>query len=112
VNRSEIWTVAAGPDFSGKPRPAVIVQAEEFDTVDSVTVCPITSVLREADILRPPIESSQESGLDRPSQLMIDKITTIPRRKFGQRIGTLSPGDMASLERSLLLFFGLTEPSV
>jgi mRNA-degrading endonuclease toxin of MazEF toxin-antitoxin module len=43
---------------------------------------------------------------------MIDKITTIPRRKFGQRIGTLSPGDMASLERSLLLFFGLTEPSV
>jgi len=32
VRRAEIWTVSGGADYTGKPRPVVIVQADYFDT--------------------------------------------------------------------------------
>jgi hypothetical protein len=31
MRRGEIWTVAAGAAYTGKPRPAVIVQDDRFD---------------------------------------------------------------------------------
>lgn len=39
MKRGEIWTVAGGKDYAGKPRPAVIVQDERFEMKDSLTVC-------------------------------------------------------------------------
>jgi mRNA interferase MazF len=38
---------------------------------------------------------------------MVDKITTIPRSKLGERIGQLSDDDMIRLSRALVVFFGL-----
>ena len=38
MRRGEIWTVAGGADYTGKARPAVIVQDDRFDT-DSITLC-------------------------------------------------------------------------
>ena len=38
MKRGEIWTVAGGKDYAGKPRPAVIVQDDAFDGTGSVTV--------------------------------------------------------------------------
>jgi len=37
MKRGEIWTVAGGKDYAGKPGPAVIVQDDSFDGAD-VTV--------------------------------------------------------------------------
>ena len=51
VRRAEIWTVSGGADYTGKPRPAVIVQDDNFDT-DSVTICPFTTDLTDAPLLR------------------------------------------------------------
>ena len=42
MRRAEIWTVAGGAGYAGKPRPAVNVQDDCFDT-DSVTICPFTT---------------------------------------------------------------------
>ena len=44
VRRAEIWTVAGGSGYAGKPRPAVIIQDDRFDT-DSVNICPFTTDL-------------------------------------------------------------------
>jgi mRNA interferase MazF len=43
MKRGEIWTVAGGAAYAGKPRPAVIVQDDRFDANDSIVVCPLTS---------------------------------------------------------------------
>ena len=82
LRRGEIWTVAGGGDYVGKPRPTLILQDDRFDT-DSVTVCLLTSDATEAPLFRLVIESSPANGLDATSRLMIDKITTVHRRRLG-----------------------------
>ena len=37
---------------------------------------------------------------------MIDKIAAIDRTKLGQRVGVLSPTDMARIEEALVLVLG------
>jgi len=106
VRRGEIWTVASGPDYAGKPRPAVIVQDDRFDT-DSVTVCPLTSDPTEAPLLRLPLEPSADNGLTATSRLMVDKITTVRRVKLGERIGALDDAALVALNRSMIVFLGI-----
>jgi mRNA-degrading endonuclease toxin of MazEF toxin-antitoxin module len=43
MKRGEIWTVAGGAAYAGKPRPAVIVRDDRFDANDSIVVCPLTT---------------------------------------------------------------------
>lgn len=38
---------------------------------------------------------------------MVDKITTVPRSKLGERIGRLGDQDMIRLGRAVVVFFGL-----
>ena len=106
MRRGEIWTVAGGPDYAGKPRPAVIVQDDRFDT-DSVTVCPLTSDPTEAPLLRLPLEPSADNGLTATSRLMVDKITTVRRVKLGERIGALDDAALVALNRSMIVFLGI-----
>jgi mRNA interferase MazF len=106
VRRGEIWTLAGAPDYVGKPRPAVIVQDDRFDT-DSVTVCPLTTDSTEAPLLRLPLELSADNGLAATSRLMVDKITTVRRAKLGERIGALDDATLVALNRSMIVFLGI-----
>jgi mRNA interferase MazF len=108
MKRGEIWTVAGGPDYAGKPRPAVILQSDAFDATASVTVCAITSDLTEAPLFRLPVDPSRHNGLTAPSRLMADKVTTVRRDKLGVRIGRLDAADLARLNRAIILFLNLT----
>jgi mRNA interferase MazF len=110
VKRAEIWTVSGGPDCVGKPRPALIVQDDHFDT-DSVTVCPFTTDPTDAPLFRVEVEPSPENGLREACRLMVDKLTTIPRSKLGEQIGVLAPIDMIRLNRAIVVFLGLASPS-
>jgi mRNA interferase MazF len=38
---------------------------------------------------------------------MADKITTVPRARLGERIGTLTPTAMAPVNRAMMVFLGL-----
>ena len=107
MKRGEIWTVAGGPEYTGKPRPAVIVQDDHFDATASVTICAFTSDPTEADLFRISIEPSDENGLRVSSRLMVDKITTVPRSKLGSRAGQLDDEDVVRLNRAMLVFLGL-----
>ncbi len=106
VKRAEVWTVAGGTDYAGKPRPAVIVQDDHFDT-DSVTICPLTTDPVDAPLFRLEIEPSPDNGLRETSRLMVDKLTTIPRAKLGGRVGVLTGIDMIRLNRAIVVFLGL-----
>jgi mRNA interferase MazF len=107
VSRGEIYTAAARGAYAGKPRPVVIVQDDHFDATSSVTVCPLTTNPVDAPLVRIPIEPSDHNGLDRPSRLMVDKVTTVPRSGLGERLGRLSDAELVQLNRSLTVFLGL-----
>lgn len=107
MRRGEIWTAAAGSGYAGKPREVVIIQDDRFDATASITVCALTTDPTEAPLIRLPVEPNDINGLREPSSLMVDRITTVPRSKLGQRLGRLSDDDMVRLGRAVMVFFGL-----
>ncbi len=107
MKRGEIWTAAAGSGYVGKPRPVAVVQDDRFDATESVTVCAFTTDPTDAPLLRIPVEPDEVNGLREPCTVMIDKITTVPRAKLGERIGQLGDDDMVRLGRAILVFLGL-----
>ncbi|MGD0453187.1 MAG: type II toxin-antitoxin system PemK/MazF family toxin [Solirubrobacteraceae bacterium] len=107
MTRGEIYTAAARGPYTGKPRPVVILQDDRFDATASVTVCPFTTNPVEAPLLRLPIDPSGDNGLEQPSQLMVDKVTTVPRSSLGERLGKLRDEELVALNRSLIVFLGL-----
>lgn len=111
MKRGEVWTVAGGPGHAGKPRPAVVLQDDAFDATGSITICPFTTHSIDAPLVRLPIEPSSQNGLRVPSQLMVDKITTVSKTKCETRVGRLSDEDMVRVNRAVLVFLGLTAPS-
>ena len=107
MKRGEIRTAAAGGGYAGKPRPVVILQDDRFDATSSVTVCALTTDPTEAPLIRLRVEPDPLNGLREPSSLMVDKITTVPRAKVGERMGRLADDDMVRLGRAVLVFLGL-----
>ncbi len=107
MRRGEIWTVSGGGDYTGKPRPAVIVQNDDFDGTDSITLCPFTTDPAEAPSIRLPIEPNERNGIDAPSRIMVDKITTVSKQRIGERIGELDGENVARLDQAVTTFLGL-----
>jgi mRNA interferase MazF len=109
MKRGEVWTVAGGAAYTGKPRPAVIVQDDRFDANDSILVCPFTTDTTPAPIFRLPVEPSAGNGLQAPCRLMVDKLTAVPRTRLGKRLGSLAREEMKTLNRAMFVFLGLAE---
>jgi mRNA interferase MazF len=110
VRRGEIWTASGGGDYTGKPRPVVIVQDDSFDATDSIAVCAFTTDPTEAPLLRIPMEPNERNGLRTPCRLMVDKITTVSKSRIGYRVGQLDAEDVVRLNRAVLVFLGLATP--
>lgn len=109
LRRGFVVTVAASGVYSGKPRPAVVVQADRWlQAHPSVTLCPLTSTLIEVPLVRLEVKPSRLNGLQKPSQLMVDKLFTVPVRAIGRAIGQFEPGDLAALDLALRDWLGLT----
>ena len=109
MKRGDIVIVSAPGDY-GKPRPAVIVQADLFnDTHASIIVCLLTTDIQEAPLFRLDVEPSESNGLKSPSQIMVDKIVAMKRERIGVAIGKISEDTLISLNRSLTLFLGLAQ---
>lgn len=107
VHRGDVVLVVASGDY-GKPRPAVVVQSDLFnETHASLTVCPVTSSLVDAPLFRVPVKPSRANGLDRPSQIMIDKIQTLRRDRLRERLGALDSSLMAGVDAALKLWLRL-----
>ena len=107
MRRGDIWTVAGGKDYAGKPRPVVIVQDDSFDATNSITICAFTTDETDAPLFRLPVEPNERNGLRATSRLMVDKITTVPKIKVGARVGRLEDEDILRLNQAVLVFLGL-----
>jgi mRNA interferase MazF len=99
----------AGGVYAAKPRPAVIVQDDLFDATTSVIVAPLTTTLLDAPLMRIRISGGggRLSGLDRDSDVMIDKLTTVRRSNVHARVGRLTAEQLVEIERTMMAFLGL-----
>jgi len=109
VRRGDIYIAAARGTYTGKPRPVVIVQDDRFGSTASVTVCPLTTDPVEAPLVRITVEPTDTTGIEQPSQIMVDKITTMPRVNVRDHLGQLVDADLVRLDRALLVFLGLAD---
>jgi mRNA interferase MazF len=106
VSRGDLVTIALSGDY-GKPRPALVVQADAFDALTSVTVLRLTSELHDWPLFRVTVEAARGTGLQRRSQVMIDKVATVPPSRIGRRIGRLDSDTMRAVSAALGKFLGL-----
>lgn len=105
TQRGDLVRVALQGDY-GKPRPALVVQSDLLEELDSVVLCPVTSALRNA-AFRVTVEPNPSNGLRALSQVMVDKISTLPRAKVSEPFGRLDDERMKAVDRALLLVVGV-----
>lgn len=101
----DLVTVALQSDY-GKPRPALIIQTDQFDNLGSAVILPFTTLI-DAPLLRPTVEPTPANGLRTPSQIMLDKPMTVKIERTGPSFGNLDDLVMIGVSRSLALFLGL-----
>jgi len=106
MRRGDLVTVATPGDY-GKPRPALVIQSDLLEEMPSVTLCLVTSTLRDAPIFRITVDPSPENGLRRVSQVQVDKVLTVARERIGGTIGRLDDATMLKVNRSLAVVLGL-----
>jgi mRNA interferase MazF len=105
VKRGDLVTVAVTGDF-GKPRPALVIQSDQFNTTATVTVLLVSSTLVDAPLIRLTVEPSASNDLRQRSQVMVDKAMTVKREKLGSRLGRLDDATMLAVNQALALFLG------
>ena len=102
MNRGEIVVVATKGAYTSKPRPALVVQASRYnDTHASITVCPITSDCVDAPLFRLTLPPGARTGLDLPSQVMVDKVVSVPRAAIGRTVGRCDPNELEAVDDAL-----------
>lgn len=106
MKRGDLATVAMQGDY-GKPRPALVIQADQYSEHTSVTVLPVTSTLIDAPLLRIELQPEADNGLAQPSQVMADKTMTVRRDKVGDVFGHVAPDKLLEVERCLAVFLGI-----
>ena len=108
MKRGDIVVIAARGPYTGKPRPALVVQADLFnDSHASVTICPITSICLDAPLFRLPLPPGERTGLRDPSQVMIDKVASVPRAAIGRKVGQCQADEMGIVDDALRMWLGL-----
>lgn len=105
MRRGDLVTVALQGDL-GKPRPALVIQSGLFDAHPSVTVLPVTSDLVDAPLFRLRLMPNAGNGLQRPSQVMVDKPQSVQRQRLGAVFGRVDDETLSAVNRALAVFLG------
>jgi mRNA interferase MazF len=108
TQRSDIVVLAdRSGRYTGKPRPALVLQSDFFSGTDSLVVCLITATQRAAPLLRAELPANERTGLSRSSWVQIEKITAVSRQQIGQRIGQADDTTMLEVIRKLAVLLGM-----
>lgn len=108
MRRGAIVVVAAKGAYTGKPRPALVVQSDLFNpTHQSITLCPITSDCIDAPLFRISLPPGERTGLRTASQIMIDKVVSVPRSSIEGEIGRCDDAEMEAADDALGHWLGL-----
>ena len=68
---------------------------------------PFTTDPTDAPLIRLLVDPDPANGLDAPSRIMIDKITTMRRSRLGAKVGVLDDTDVLRVNRALVVFLGI-----
>lgn len=102
VTRGSVVVLAAKGADTAKPRPAVVVQADAFNaTHTTITVCPITSDCVDAPLFRVALPPGDRTGLVVVSQVMVDKVSSVPRSAVHRVIGACDTLHLELIEEAL-----------
>jgi len=104
--RGDFVTITMQGDF-GKPRPALLIQSDHFSEHATVTVLLVSSILVDAPLFRVTVHPDVENGLQKTSQVMVDKAMTVKRDKLGSAFGSASDEIMLEVGRCLAVFLGI-----
>ena len=108
MKRGAIVVVAARGAYTGKPRPALVVQSDLFNpTHASITICPITTDCVDAPLFRLTLPPGSRTGLESVSQVMIDKIVSVPRTAISAEIGECDVRELEAVDDGLRRWLGL-----
>ena len=109
MKRGTIVVVAARGTYTGKPRPALVVQSDLFNpTHRSVTICPITSECVDAPLFRLTLPPGPRTGLRTVSQVMIDKIVSVPRGTITAEVGECDARELEATDEMLRRWLGVS----
>ena len=109
MKRGDVVLVVV-PGELGRPRPGVVVQADEVTKeLSAIFICPISSDVQENLPLRPIIEAEPLTGLRLRSQIMTDKMIALRHDRVRRVIGHINPATSEHLDRALLVVRGITD---
>ena len=113
MKKWEVWLANLDPQIGtdpGKTRPVVIVQTDLLNEVHpSIIICPITTnVNKGADILRVHLKRT-EAGLKKSSDILVDQIRAIDKRRLIKKSGMLSKPDRAKLMQNIAIVLDIGE---
>lgn len=107
IRRGDVVLMIAPRDL-GRPRPGVVVQADQFNSeLSTIFICPMTTDVQDDFPLRPLVEANPENGLRLRSQIMTDKMAAIRREQIRNIIGRIDDRTAEQLDRSLVVILGL-----
>lgn len=108
IRRGSIVVVAARGAYTSKPRPALVVQSDLFTpTHASITICPITSDCIDASLFRVTLPPGDRTGLEVISQVMADKVVSVPKAAVVREIGTCEAGELIAVDDALRTWLAL-----
>ena len=108
MKRGDLVIISVACDY-GKPRPAVIIQSDNVKATDSILLALLSSTFIDAPIYRLAVKPTAANGLKVPSQIMVDKITAMPRSKCGKVIGRLDDSAILVLNQMISVFVGIAD---
>jgi mRNA interferase MazF len=107
MGRGDIVTVALRGN-AGKPRPALVIQADElFADLPTIVVLPLTSALADLPLTRVTLEPTAANGLRIASQVMVSRPQSCLREQVGAVIGRADAAVMLEVGRKLALLLGM-----
>jgi mRNA interferase MazF len=108
VKRGQVIIAAARGDFTSKPRPYVVVQNDRMiENSSTVTVCPLTGRVLGASLVRVEVEPDPENGLTGPSEIEVDRITTLRKIRIDKVVGVMNADVMNKVDQLLKRWLAL-----
>lgn len=112
MKRGEIWWADLGDPHGSAPalrRPVLVVQDDVLNAsaLNTVMVAPLTSNLRRAEAIGNILLSPQQSGLDRPSVVLVCQLMTLDEDFLDELVGSIPTRVRRRADRGLALALGL-----
>ncbi len=106
MKRGDI-VIATAPGFGKKPRPYVLIQADEYTALTTAILLPITTMLANPpSALRVPVAPSDANGLLEDSEVMTDIPVTARAERIHRHVGALAPEDMDRVQDAFAVVLG------